>query len=260
MTSRAPSSGRLGLFSTVKVSLCPSGVVGDGELTGRSTAMTRWAVSFRSSRRQCSRKANSTVEAALLTPLRSEKLRMDAGGVAPAAQAAEGGHAGVVPAGDPPSSTKLAQLALAHDGVVDAQPGELDLPGLGGDRAVGDHPVVEGAVVLKLQGAEGVGDALQRVLQGVGEVVHGVDAPLVPLAVVVHVVDAVDDRVPHVEVAAGQVDFWPAGSWRRWGTRRPSSGRRGPGTPPQAGPARRAGRGVHVARYSRNSSGVSSQT
>ena len=39
--------------------------------------MTRVAVSFRSSRRQCSRKANSTVEAALLTPLRSEKLRMD---------------------------------------------------------------------------------------------------------------------------------------------------------------------------------------
>ena len=47
--------------------------------TGRSTAMRRWAVSFRSSRRQCSRKAYSTVEAALLTPLRSEKLRMARG-------------------------------------------------------------------------------------------------------------------------------------------------------------------------------------
>ena len=42
-------------------------------------AMRRWAVSFRSSRRQCSRKAYSTVEAALLTPLRSEKLRMARG-------------------------------------------------------------------------------------------------------------------------------------------------------------------------------------
>ena len=41
--------------------------------------MRRWAVSFRSSRRQFSKKAYSTVEAALLTPLRSEKLRMARG-------------------------------------------------------------------------------------------------------------------------------------------------------------------------------------
>ena len=66
-------------------------------------------------------------------------------------------------------------------------------------------------MILKLQGAEGVGNPLQRVLQGVGEVVHGVDAPLVPLAVVVHVVDAVEHRVAHVEVAAGQVDLGPQG-------------------------------------------------
>ena len=66
-------------------------------------------------------------------------------------------------------------------------------------------------MILKLQGAEGVGDPLQRVLQGVGEVVHGVDAPLVPLAVVVHVVDAVEHRVAHVEVAAGQIDPGPQG-------------------------------------------------
>ena len=54
-----------------------------------------------------------------------------------------------------------------------------------------------------------MGDALQRVLQGVGEVVHGIDAPLIPLAVVVHVVDAVNHRVPHIKIPAGQVDFGP---------------------------------------------------
>ena len=42
-------------------------------------AMVRRAVSFRSSRRQCSRKAYSTVLAALATPMRSQKFRMERG-------------------------------------------------------------------------------------------------------------------------------------------------------------------------------------
>ena len=66
-------------------------------------------------------------------------------------------------------------------------------------------------MVLKLQGTQGVGDALHGVLKGMGVVIHGVDAPLVPGAVVAGVVDAVDDRVPHVEVAGGQVDLGPQG-------------------------------------------------
>ncbi len=56
-----------------------------------------------------------------------------------------------------------------------------------------------------------MGDALQGVLDGVGEVVHGEDAPLGALAVVLDIADAVEHRVPHVEVAAGQVDLGPEG-------------------------------------------------
>ena len=134
-----------------------------------------------------------------------------ASGVAPAAQTAEGRHPGIVPAGDSPLLHQLPELALAHDGVVDAQAGKLDLPGVGGKVAMLDDPVVERPVGLKLQGAEGVGDALQGILDGVGEVVHRVDAPLVPLTMVVHIVDAVKNRVPHVEVAGGQVDLGPEG-------------------------------------------------
>ena len=44
-----------------------------------SAAMARWACSFRSSRRQCSKKAYSTVEVAFATPMRSQKLRMETG-------------------------------------------------------------------------------------------------------------------------------------------------------------------------------------
>ena len=143
--------------------------------------------------------------------MRSQKLRMDLGGVAPAAQAAEGGHPGIVPAGDPALLHQLAELALAHDRVVDAKAGKLDLPGMGRQVAMLDDPVVQGTVGLKFQGAQAVGDALQRVLNGMGEVVHGIDAPLVPLAVMVHMVDTVDHGIAHIEIAGGQVDLGPQG-------------------------------------------------
>ena len=66
-------------------------------------------------------------------------------------------------------------------------------------------------MVLILQGAEGVGDALQGVLDGVGKVVHGEDAPLGALAVMLDIPNTVEHRVPHIEVAAGQVDLGPEG-------------------------------------------------
>ncbi len=132
-------------------------------------------------------------------------------GIAPPPQAAEGGHPGIVPAGDPAVLYQSAKLPLAHDGVVDTQTGELDLPGSGGQVAMLHHPVVQRTVGLKLQRAEAVGDALHGVLDGVGEVIHGIDAPLVPLPVMVHMVDPVDHRVTHIEVAAGGVDFSPQG-------------------------------------------------
>ena len=72
-----------------------------------------------------------------------------------------------------------------------------------------DDPVVQGPVRLKLQRAQAVGDTLQRILNRMCEVVHGINAPLVSLPVVAHVVDTVDDRVAHIEVTAGQVDLGP---------------------------------------------------
>ena len=74
-----------------------------------------------------------------------------------------------------------------------------------------DDPLVQGAMVLELQAAHAVGDALDGVLDGMGKVVKGIDAPLVPLAVMVGPHDAVDGGVPHVHVGAGQVDLGPQG-------------------------------------------------
>ena len=60
---------------------------------------------------------------------------------------------------------------------------------------------------LKFQRAQRVRNALERVLNRVSKVVHRIDAPLVALAVMVHVADAVDDGVSHVEVAGGKVNL-----------------------------------------------------
>ncbi len=75
-----------------------------------------------------------------------------------------------------------------------------------GDDAL-QRPVVEGALVFELQRADAVGDVLQRVLDGVREGVHGVDAPAVAGVVVLGMLDAVDGRVAQVDVGAGHADL-----------------------------------------------------
>ena len=70
-----------------------------------------------------------------------------------------------------------------------------------------EQPVVEGALVFELQRADAVGDVLQRVLNGVGEGVHGVDAPGIARVVVRGAADAVDGRVAQVDVGRGHVDL-----------------------------------------------------
>ena len=115
-------------------------------------------------------------------------------GIAAAAQTAQRRHPGIVPTGNAPLFNELAQLSLGHDRIVDAETGKLDLTGLdAGDRI--------------LQRAERVGDALKRILDRVGKVVHREDAPFGPLTVMLNIADPVKDRIAHVEVAALQIDL-----------------------------------------------------
>ena len=52
-----------------------------------------------------------------------------------------------------------------------------------------------------------MGDVLDRVLNRMREVVHRVDAPLVAGILVGEVRNAVDDRIPHVNVRGSHVDL-----------------------------------------------------
>ena len=101
---------------------------------------------------------------------------------------------------------QLHQLALAHHRIVDVETGELDLLRVMNFQRLAE-PVVQRAVNLELQGANGVGDTLDGVALAVGVVVHRVDAPLVAGAVVMAVQDAVHDGVAHVHVGRGHADF-----------------------------------------------------
>ena len=68
-----------------------------------------------------------------------------------------------------PSFTSCRKLALAHDRVGQVEAGKLDLlrAGTAPRRSV-QEPVVQRPVVLKLQGADGVGDPLQGIATGRG--------------------------------------------------------------------------------------------
>mmetsp|Transcript_5820 Transcript_5820/g.13955 ORF Transcript_5820/g.13955 Transcript_5820/m.13955 type:complete len:211 (+) Transcript_5820:1590-2222(+) len=106
---------------------------------------------------------------------------------------------------------ELDQLALRQNRVLEVEARELCLPRVAGDQVrvlqLVQHPVVERAVVLELEGAERVRDLFQGVRNAVREVVHRVDAPLVPGHDMLRLAHPVQGRVSHVEVGAGHVDL-----------------------------------------------------
>ena len=128
------------------------------------------------------------------------------GGKAAPAQAREGGHARVVPAAHVPLVDEAQEHALGQDGVREVEPRELVLVRARRHRQVLDEPVVERPVVLELERADRVRDALDRVGLPVREVVGRVDAPGVARPRVLRVEDAVQDRVAQVDVGRGHVD------------------------------------------------------
>ena len=137
------------------------------------------------------------------------------GGVAPAADSAESWHSGVVPAADVSLVHQLDKLAFAEHRVLQIESGEFDL---GGSFICGagqettlqelvDHPIVERPMVGELEGAERVRYLLNGITDGVGEIVHGIDAPLVARHGVRGSLNAIESRVPQVQVRTTHIDL-----------------------------------------------------
>ena len=133
---------------------------------------------------------------------------LDGGGAVPAAaHGGEGGHAWIVPAGDHAFFHEAAQVTLGHHRAGEVEAGELDLARRMFKAGFAHHPVVQGAMDLVFQRAEGMRDALDGVLEGMLEVVHRVDAPIVARAVVMAAQDAVERGIAHQHVGRGHVDL-----------------------------------------------------
>ena len=95
-----------------------------------------------------------------------------------AADAAERRHARIVPAADQALLDQFEQLALAHEGIGQVQAGEFIL--MARENAEGlDEPVIQRTVHVELEGADRMGDVLDRVALAVGIIIHRIDAPLV---------------------------------------------------------------------------------
>ena len=137
-----------------------------------------------------------------------QKFLIDCGRIAAPAHAGNGGHSRVVPAVDKVFLDELQEFAFAHHGIGEIQAGKFDLLRVV-DAELVEEPVVERPVVFKFEGADGVGDSFDGVLQAVRPVVHRVDAPIVAGAVMGGVQDAVHNRVAHIEIGMGHIDFSP---------------------------------------------------
>src|SRR5439155_21360357 len=111
-------------------------------------------------------------------------------------QAAEGGHAGIVPTGDEALVDELHQLALAHHGVAEAEARELILVGQWAREVeVFKNPIVERAMHLEFQRADAVRDSLDVIDQAMSEVIHRVDAPGVASVMMFGVADARENGI-----------------------------------------------------------------
>ena len=54
-----------------------------------------------------------------------------------------------------------------------------------------------------------MGNVLQRIFNRMGKIVHRINAPFIPLAVMVGMVDPVDYRIAQVEIARSRIDLRP---------------------------------------------------
>ena len=106
----------------------------------------------------------------------------------------------------------MQQLAFAGDGVCQIESCEFKLLGqrLREKSALGQtrqNPVVERAMILKLQRANRVRYIFDGIRHRVRVVVHRINAPLVASTMMMRVADTVNRRIAHVHVGRGHVNF-----------------------------------------------------
>ena len=137
------------------------------------------------------------------------------------ADAADGRHARIVPAGDDFVLHEREELALGNDGVAGDESREFVLVGQRARQVeIFQNPVVKRAVHFKLQRADAVRDAFDVIAQAMREVVHRIDAPFVAGVMMRGVPDAVEQRIAQPDVGRRHVDLRAQACARRREIRR----------------------------------------
>ena len=125
----------------------------------------------------------------------------------PAAKRSDRDKARVIPAVDDPVLDKLFDIALACDDIGQIHLCELDLLRRMLPLGVFNDPLIERTVILELKRADGVGNAFDRVLDRMSEVIHRINAPAVTGVVMRKARDPVNDRISHIDIGRGHVDL-----------------------------------------------------
>ena len=109
---------------------------------------------------------------------------------------------------------QLSQITLAHYRVGHVQAGKLALLWMMREGAVVNDPFIQRTVILKLNRTHRMGDPFDCVLNRVCEIVQRINAPCIPLAVMMGADNPVNSRVTHIHIGGCHVDFCP----QRFGT------------------------------------------
>ena len=70
-----------------------------------------------------------------------------------------------------------------------------------------DNPVIERAIVLKLESANRVRNIFYRIRNAVREVIKRIDAPFTAGAMVIYMPNTVDHRVAHHDVGVSHINL-----------------------------------------------------
>ena len=122
-------------------------------------------------------------------------------------QAGDGRHPRIVPAGDVAAAHQFGQHPLRQQRVGQIEPRHFVLMRLRRHRQLVEQPFIERPVILELQRADRMGDALDRVGLAVRVIVARIDRPDVAGARMGGVQDAVEHGIAQVDVAGGHVDL-----------------------------------------------------
>lgn len=69
-----------------------------------------------------------------------------------------------------------------------------------------DNPVVERSVILKFQSTDRMGNSLNRILNRMGKIIHGINTPGIPCIMMGHMCHTVNNRVTHIDIRGSHIN------------------------------------------------------